>query len=62
MLVMEMVKLKTCQSCGAQFECCEGNCWCDNIPVSDAKRIEMRQYSDCLCPACLKKPAATPVR
>ncbi len=57
-----VVKHKTCPACGAQFDCREGDCWCDDVPVSDQKRIEMRQYSDCLCPACLRKPAATPAQ
>jgi hypothetical protein len=52
---------KLCPICGAPFECRGGNCWCDEVAVDDAKRIEMRQYSDCLCPECLRKPATTPV-
>jgi hypothetical protein len=56
---MESIRYKTCPACGARFACCEGNCWCDDVPVSDAKRIEMRQYSGCLCPVCLRKPAVT---
>ncbi|MGH9523947.1 MAG: cysteine-rich CWC family protein [Terriglobales bacterium] len=49
--------MKQCPACGVKFECRAGNCWCDNVPISDAKRVEMRLYSDCLCPTCLDKPA-----
>jgi hypothetical protein len=45
---------KTCQRCGAGFECRSENCWCNDVNVSPAtlKWLE-RSYTGCLCPACL---------
>jgi hypothetical protein len=45
---------KQCQRCGASFECCGGNGWCANVPLTPAtlKWLE-RSYAGCLCPACL---------
>lgn len=45
-----------CAACGEPFECGkdEGQCWCFEIPVSDAMLKELREkYDRCLCQACL---------
>ena len=45
---------KRCERCGRDFECGLSRCWCKDVPVNDAQydRI-VKQYHDCLCPACL---------
>jgi hypothetical protein len=47
-------RAKSCQRCGADFECWSGGCWCNNLRLSSAtlKWLE-RSYDDCLCPLCL---------
>jgi len=48
----------TCARCGAAFECgLGGECWCAAEPY----RVPMpaSEAADCLCPACLRKAAAT---
>ena len=45
---------KLCESCGTAFECRAGACWCDEVPLTDQVRAELRaRYRDCLCPPCL---------
>jgi hypothetical protein len=50
----------TCARCGAAFECGStvGKCWCADedfrLPLTPEGAAE-----DCLCPACLRKMAAT---
>lgn len=48
------VKQKTCQQCGAEFECGsggkEGGCWCQNYPP--VMSLPTGNH-DCLCESCL---------
>jgi hypothetical protein len=47
-----------CPRCGAAFECSPGGaCWC----VAEPYRLPMSNLAaeDCLCPACLRRAAAT---
>jgi hypothetical protein len=47
-----------CASCGTQFDCRPGNCWCDAVCVPREALAEMRQSFDrCLCPNCLQAVA-----
>lgn len=55
---------KQCPRCGARFECKVDdlrNCDCVAIKVAQPvlKTLQNR-YSDCLCPNCLRKIAASP--
>jgi len=48
-------KKKICESCGREFLCYEGDCWCDGIEVKSAIARALRdQHQDCLCETCLK--------
>lgn len=43
--------------CGNTFGCGAtlGGCWCAEINLSDAARVELRaRYQGCLCPICLE--------
>lgn len=50
---------KRCQKCGRGFDC--GGlfgCWCRDVKLDKAALTALReQYSDCLCPDCLKQAA-----
>jgi hypothetical protein len=47
---------KTCQGCGAEFECGTLCCWCGEIKVDATVRQELKQkFTDCLCRACLEE-------
>jgi len=53
-------KQKTCEACGAQFECASmaGRCWCSEVKVSADTLKELKsRYADCLCPNCLHEAA-----
>ncbi|NLI25409.1 MAG: cysteine-rich CWC family protein [Bacteroidales bacterium] len=52
--------LKRCPSCGSFFSCNpHGDCWCEEFRIHRKEMIQlMQQYTDCICPACLKKYAA----
>src|SRR5437016_1703511 len=51
-------EIEICASCGSQFDCHPGNCWCDAVCVPREALAEMRQSFDrCLCPNCLKAVA-----
>lgn len=55
------VREKICESCGARFDCCAGNCWCEEMPLQDGARRRLQdQYGDCLCAACLRRLAGAP--
>jgi cysteine-rich CWC protein len=48
------IREKTCEACGATFECRAGGCWCDDVALAAITRAELRaRYDDCLCPTCL---------
>jgi hypothetical protein len=51
---------KRCQKCGQAFDC--GGlfgCWCRDVKLDAAALAALRaQYSDCLCPSCLRAAAA----
>ena len=54
-------KRKVCEACGKEFACFSpcGPCWCEDVKLSSETLAELRaQYSECLCPACLKDAAA----
>jgi len=46
-----------CSACGTEFSCnLSGGCWC----ADEAFRLPLpADASDCLCPDCLRKLAAT---
>jgi hypothetical protein len=45
-----------CRRCGTGFECCSGNCWCEDIPLTAATlKWLQRNYVGCLCRACLSE-------
>ena len=45
---------KTCERCGQGFDCGLSRCWCGEFPVNDREYESIvKQYHDCLCPACL---------
>ena len=47
---------KTCPRCGASFRC-EGDkdCWCESRQIHRALMLQLlEEYTDCICPACLK--------
>jgi hypothetical protein len=59
------IREKLCESCGTAFECRAGDCWCDEVALTDLVRAELRaRYRDCLCPTCLtaRQQAAPEVR
>jgi hypothetical protein len=48
------IQQKTCERCGAGFECCREGCWCKSASLNAATLASLReQYGDCLCPTCL---------
>ncbi len=55
-----LAKEKRCSKCGVAFDC--GGlfgCWCRDVTLTEAELAGLRQqYSDCLCPTCLKAVAA----
>ncbi|MBA2734985.1 MAG: cysteine-rich CWC family protein [Acidobacteria bacterium] len=49
-----------CEACGELFVCgaTASSCWCQEIPLSDVTRAELRtRYQRCLCRACLENYA-----
>jgi hypothetical protein len=47
-------KEKRCSKCGLAFTC--GGllgCWCKSVKLDQAILLEIKKYSDCLCPSCL---------
>ena len=57
-------KEKRCAKCGLAFDC--GGlfgCWCRDVKLDKAALAQLKeQYSDCLCPDCLKQFAALEAR
>ena len=52
------VRVKRCARCGSPFDCCAGGCWCGSVELSAAARTTLQQqFSDCLCPTCLRRYA-----
>jgi hypothetical protein len=51
---------KTCPKCGATFLCQgEDDCWCENYQILQKDFLRITQeFSDCLCPECLKEYAS----
>lgn len=49
-----IVKMKTCQACGSEFQCgvggAKGGCWCQDLPPLMTFPTDGQ---DCFCPACL---------
>ncbi len=46
---------KTCESCGREFLCYEGGCWCDAVKMSPAAAQALgKKFEDCLCEVCLR--------
>lgn len=55
------VREKRCAACGDLFFCHAGGCWCDEIDLTPETRAQLlAQYSDCLCPTCLRREALSP--
>jgi hypothetical protein len=53
-------KRKTCQACGAEFDCAmlSGRCWCGEVKLNREQASDLKsRYSDCLCPNCLNEAA-----
>ncbi len=53
-------KQKTCEACGAQFECASLSkpCWCGKVKLNPPALAELKsRYADCLCPHCLNEAA-----
>ena len=52
-----MSEVKACSRCHKTFECCADNiqsCHCQQIALTEHQRKEIaKQYSSCLCHACL---------
>ncbi len=49
-----------CEACGNEFACGAklSGCWCAEMKLSDETRADLgKQFSGCLCPACLKQLA-----
>jgi hypothetical protein len=45
---------KSCRRCGTRFDCCSGDCWCEDVQLTAATlKWLQRNYAGCLCPACL---------
>ncbi len=47
---------KTCEACGATFECGGYQCWCGPVGITERQMdwIALR-FKDCLCRDCLHK-------
>lgn len=53
-----ILREKRCAACGERFVCCAGGCWCDVVSLTaDTGARLAAQYSDCLCPTCLRRHA-----
>ena len=48
---MQGEKKKTCGSCGKDFSCYSGGCWCGSLPVI----LPLDPNKGCYCPTCLKE-------
>ena len=56
--LMPEIRQKTCSRCGGPFDCCTSGCWCEDITLDPATRAAFREeFTDCLCPTCLKAAA-----
>lgn len=53
---------KKCPKCGVMFACnTEGDCWCHSYQIMDKDFVQLwQQYTDCLCPTCLRQYAQNP--
>ncbi len=52
---------KTCERCGEGFKCGLSQCWCGEFAVNDSQYEKIvKQYHDCLCPACLSSITQSP--
>ena len=51
--------LKKCPSCGKFFTCQgEDDCWCESYQIHRKEFLKItQQYTDCICPDCLKQYA-----
>jgi hypothetical protein len=51
--------LKKCPSCGKFFTCQgDDDCWCESYQIHKKDFLKLQEeYSDCICPDCLKKYA-----
>jgi len=59
----EIVREKRCVACGEPFTCYAGGCWCDTVSLTAETQARLLvQYTDCLCPTCLRQQASPDVR
>lgn len=50
--------VKHCPSCGAEFFCRPGDCWCEAVSLTETERKKIiSQFNDCLCKKCLETRA-----
>lgn len=48
--------MKTCEACGATFQCDGYQCWCGKIGITESQMDWIAaRFKDCLCPACLDR-------
>ena len=58
----EIVREKRCVACGEPFSCYAGGCWCDTVSLTAETQARLlAQYTDCLCPSCLRQQAGPDV-
>ncbi len=47
---------KTCEACGAVFQCGGYQCWCGKVGITELQMDWIAgRFKDCLCPGCLNK-------
>ena len=51
-----IIRDKRCVACGERFACYAGGCWCDALSLTAETQARLlAQYTDCLCPTCLRQ-------
>jgi Cysteine-rich CWC len=54
-----IIRDKRCVACGEHFACYAGGCWCDTVSLTvETQARLLAQYTDCLCPTCLRQQAS----
>ena len=50
---------KTCEACGAVFQCGGYQCWCGKVGITERQMDWIAaRFKDCLCPECLNEVSA----
>jgi len=58
-----VIRAKRCVACGERFPCHAGDCWCETVSLTAETQARLlAQYTDCLCPPCLRQQASSDVR